>query len=48
MDTSTPEGRAKFTEEYHALCEMAPELMKKEDLIFPHELPAPITQEPHF
>ena len=32
IDTRTPEGREMFKKEYDALCEMAPELFKKEDL----------------
>jgi hypothetical protein len=38
MDTSTPEGRAAFQQEYDILCELAPEIMKKEDIVFPHEM----------
>lgn len=48
MDTTTPEGQAEFKAEYEALCEMAPEIVKKEDFIFPHELPPKLSDEPHF
>jgi len=37
MDTTTPEGRAAFKREYETLCELAPEILKKENLVFPHE-----------
>lgn len=48
MDTSTPEGAEAFRKEYEDLCEMAPEILKKEDLIYPHQMPARISEEPHF
>ena len=48
IDTTTPEGRATFQAEWDTLCQLAPELVKKEDLVFPHEIPAQITNEPHF
>jgi len=48
IDTSTEEGRAQFKAEYYALCELAPELVKKENLIFPHEMSPAISTEPHF
>lgn len=48
MDTTTPEGQAEFKAEYEALCEMAPEIVKKEDFIFPHELAPQVSTEPHF
>jgi len=48
MDTKTPEGMAAFKREYEALCEMAPEIVKKDDLIFPHEMPTRLPDEPHF
>ena len=48
MDTSTPEGAAAFKKEYEDLCEMAPEIIKKEDMILPHQMPARISEEPHF
>ena len=48
MDTTTPEGRATFKREYETLCELAPEILKKENLIFPHEQSPQISNEPHF
>lgn len=48
MDTTTPEGQAEFKAEYEALCEMAPEIIKKEDMIYPHEMPPSVSTEPHF
>lgn len=48
MDTTTPEGQAEFKAEYDALCEMAPEIIKKDDMIFPHEMPPSVSTEPHF
>jgi len=48
IDTTTEEGRKQFREEYNALCELAPEILKKENLVFPHEQPPLLTNEPHF
>lgn len=48
IDTTTPEGREQFKAEYEALAEMMPEIIKKDDLVFPHELPADVSTEPHF
>lgn len=48
LDTSTPEGREAFQKEYLTLCDLAPEMMKKEDLCFPHEMAARVSSEPHF
>jgi len=48
IDTTTQEGRDKFQAEWNTLAELAPELVKKEDLIFPHEQPAMLSTEPHF
>lgn len=48
MDTSTEAGRAQFTKEYMELAELAPEIVKKENLIFPHEISPSISSEPHF
>ena len=47
IDTTTPEGREQFQAEWDALCEMAPELLRKEDLVFPHEVEER-SNEPHF
>jgi len=48
LDTTTPEGQAEFKAEFDALAEMAPEIVKKEDFIFPHELAPEVSSEPHF
>lgn len=48
FDTTTPEGQAAFRAEWDIMAELAPEMVKKEDLVFPHELPAQISNEPHF
>jgi len=48
MDTTTPEGREAFRKEYMTLCELAPEIVKEENLIFPHEIATEISSEPHF
>lgn len=48
MDTSTPEGQAAFKAEYEALAEMAPEIIKKDEMVFPHQLPQRVSTEPHF
>ena len=48
MDTTTPEGREAFKKEWDTACELVPELMNKEDLVYPHEKPAELPNEPHF
>lgn len=48
IDTTTAEGREQFKKEWDALCELAPEILKKDDIIFPHEMPPQISNEPHF
>ena len=48
MDTTTEEGRELYRQEYEALSTIAPEILKKEDMVYPHELPKPINQEAHF
>ena len=48
LDTTTPEGAAAFKAEYEAMCEMAPELLKKEDMILPHQMPPALPNEPYF
>jgi len=48
IDTTTEEGRKKWTEEYNALAELAPEMLKKDEIFFPHEIPAQVPKEPHF
>lgn len=48
MDTTTPEGRAAFKKEYEILAELAPEIIKKDNLVFPHEMEPERTREPHY
>lgn len=48
IDTTTEEGRARFKAEFDAFAEIAPEILKKDDLIFPHEMPSEVPQEPHY
>lgn len=48
IDTTTPEGREAFKAEWDALAELAPELVKKEDCVFPHEQQPHLSTEPHF
>lgn len=48
QDTRTPEGAAAFKAEYETLCELAPEIVKKEDMILPHEMAPRLSDEPHF
>lgn len=48
MDTTTPEGRELFEKEYYALAEMAPEIVKKDEIIYPHMIQAQVNEEPHF
>lgn len=48
MDTNTQEGRDAFKAEYETLAELAPEIIKKEDMVFPHEMAPKISNEPHF
>ena len=48
LDTRTPEGEAAFRAEYEKLCELAPEIIKKENMILPHEMAPALPDEPHF
>jgi hypothetical protein len=48
MDTTTPEGRELFEKEYYALAEMAPEIVKKDEIVYPHMIQNQINEEPHF
>lgn len=48
IDTTTPEGRTQFKKEIETLSQLAPELIKKDDYAFPHEVPAAPIEEPHF
>lgn len=48
LDTRTPEGAEAFRREYETLCELAPEIVKKEDMVMPHEMAPKLPDEPHF
>lgn len=48
IDTTTPEGRAAFKAHHDEIAEMTPELVSKDDIVFPHEALPSITNEPHF
>jgi len=48
IDTTTPEGRAAFKAEFDALADLAPEIIKKSDMAYPHEIGTQISTEPHF
>ena len=48
IDTTTAEGREAFKAEWDAIAEMTPEIIKKENMIFPHEMPKPLASEAHF
>jgi len=48
IDTTTEEGRAAFKEEFDAVVAMAPEMFKGYQMLYPHEMPKQITNEPHF
>lgn len=48
MDTTTEEGRKLFEKEYLALAECCPEVLDKDDLIYPHEIHQAVNSEPHF
>ena len=37
IDTSIAEGREEFKKEWMIACELVPELLSKEDMIYPHE-----------
>jgi hypothetical protein len=48
MDTTTEEGRIAFKAEYDAIAAMTPEMIKKEAMLYPHEMPKQISTEAHF
>lgn len=48
MDTTTEEGRKLFEKEYLALAECCPEVLDKDEIIYPHEIQKAINSEPHF
>lgn len=48
MDTTTEEGRKLFEAEYLALAECAPEILDKNEIIYPHQIQHRPNQEAHF
>jgi hypothetical protein len=48
LDTTTEEGRKAFEEEWKAVATMAPELLNKDEIVYPHEHGQMVSQEPHF
>jgi len=48
IDTTTEEGRAKFKAEFDALHELAPEIITKDHLVYPHEAAKAVPEEAHF
>lgn len=48
INTNTAEGREQFRKEWDSMCALVPELLSKEDLVYPHEHQRYIPDEPHF
>lgn len=48
IDTTTPEGREQFKKEWETACQLVPELISKEDMVYPHEQQRYLSEEPHF
>jgi hypothetical protein len=48
IDTTTPEGREAFKKEWEMMHQIAPEIVKKECFVFPHERRDPVPTEAHF
>lgn len=48
IDTTTPEGRKRWEEEYLAISAYAPEIVPKENFVQLHEMPKYVSKEPHF
>lgn len=48
IDTTTEEGRAQYKAEYDAIAAMVPEIIKPNEIVFPHEIPRKLPQEAHF
>jgi len=48
MDTTTEEGRAAFKKEWDAISELTPEIIKKDQIRYPHEIAKPVSNEAHF
>lgn len=48
IDTTTQEGREQFKKEWDTMCQLTPELLNKDDMVYPHEHHKYISNEPHF
>jgi hypothetical protein len=48
IDTTTAEGREQFKKEWETACQLVPELISKEDMVYPHEQTPRLSTEPHF
>jgi hypothetical protein len=48
IDTSTEEGKEAFKREWDAIAEMCPELLSKDDIVYPHEHKKYVPDEAHF
>lgn len=48
IDTTTPEGKERWQQEYAAISAYAPEIVPMQDFVQLHEMPKFVTQEPHF
>jgi hypothetical protein len=48
FDTTTQDGRDQFAKEWETACAIVPELISKEDMVYPHEYQRYISQEPYF
>lgn len=48
MDTTTEEGRKQFEEIYLMMAEATPELIDKNEIIYPHQIQHRPNQEAHF
>jgi hypothetical protein len=47
INTTTPEGREEYKKEWQTACQIVPELISKEDMVYPHEQTW-INDDPHF
>jgi hypothetical protein len=48
IDTTTEEGRIEFKAQFDALCAVTPEILNTKMMLYPHEMPKPLTTEAHF
>lgn len=47
-DTETPAGREAFEKEWERVASLVPELISKDDIVYPHEHQKYVSSEPHF